>query len=229
MSDHTDLAPELARRTGAPVVAFGDSRAGRSAAMEALAEAGGIGGGEGVAEGFRPDVTMADGESINGADWSLRAFHTPGHFGNHLCFVSGDTGFSGDLVMGWTTTLISPPDGDINDFRSSCIRLRTMGLARFLPGHGPAVEEPAERIDTLLAHRLAREEAILLALWDQEMSDLPTLTRRVYTDIPPAMHPAAARNLLAHLIDLCARGLAEAVPRIGPDARFRRSSSVDET
>ncbi|ROU00122.1 MBL fold metallo-hydrolase [Histidinibacterium lentulum] len=227
--DHTDLASPLARRTGAPILAFGDVRAGRSTAMEALAGTGGLGGGEGVAEGFRPDITLADGESLDGADWSLRAFHTPGHFGNHLCFVSGDAGFSGDLVLGWTTTLISPPDGDIGDFRTSCIRLRNMGLARLLPGHGPAVDVPADRIDTLLAHRLAREKAILAALSESDLSDIASLTMQVYADTPPEMHPAAARNLLAHLVDLCDRGLAEAVPRLALDARYRLARCSKET
>lgn len=227
--DHADLAPEFARRTAAPVLAFGDARAGRSAAMEALAMAGGIGGGEGIAETFRPDVHLADGETVTGADWSLRALHTPGHFGNHMCFVTGDTGFSGDLVMAWSSTLISPPDGDLERFRTSCARLRGLGLARLLPGHGPVVSAPAERIDALLAHRHAREEAILDALRDGGSWNLQGLTRRVYADTSPDLHPAAARNLLAHLIDLCARGLAEAVPRPEPGAIFRRSPAATET
>jgi hydroxyacylglutathione hydrolase len=227
--DHADLAPDLARRTGAPVLAFGDARAGRSAAMAALAGTGTIGGGEGVAEGFRPDIRLADGETVSGADWSLRALHTPGHFGNHLCFVMGDTGFSGDLVMGWASTLISPPDGDVGCFRNSCARLRGLGLSRLLPGHGAAVEDPAARIDALLAHRWARERAIRGALPQAGWIGLPALTRQVYADTPAELHPAAARNLLAHLVDLCARRLAEADPRPQPDAMFRSSPAATET
>lgn len=219
--DHSPLARPLARLTGAPVLAFGPATAGRSATMERLAAAGTIAGGEGVDEGFAPDIVLADGETLDGAGWRLRALHTPGHFGNHLSFVWEDTVFAGDHVMGWATSLVSPPDGDMGAYMASLGRLASLGARRLWSGHGDPVAEPSARIAELLAHRRAREAAILSAL-GRGPADPPTLARAIYTDTPAALLPAAARNVLAHLIDLAARR------RVVPDgplharSRFRR-------
>ena len=149
--DHSALAPALAARTGAPVAAFGDARAGRSPAMAALA--GGVGGGEGVDAGFAPDRRLADGEAVEVGGARIEALHTPGHMGNHLAFAVGYVVLTGDLVMGWASTLVSPPDGDVAAFMASCERLRGRAPRLLLPGHGDAVADPAARIDWLLAHR----------------------------------------------------------------------------
>ena len=162
--DHAPLARHLAMQTGAPVLAYGGARDGRSAVMARLAEAGGIGGGEGVDTGFAPDMALPDGAEVTGDGWHITAHWTPGHFCNHMCFESGGTVFSGDLVMGWASTLISPPDGDLTQFRASCTRLAAVSPARLLPGHGAPVADPRARIRWLLAHRDAREAAILKVL-----------------------------------------------------------------
>lgn len=218
--DHSPLARRLAAATGAPVLAFGDAAAGRSAAMRALVAEGMQGGGEGVDTAFRPDATLADGEVVVGEGWTLRALWTPGHMGNHLCFAWGDAVFSGDLVMGWSTSLISPPDGDLTDFLASCRRLQTERPARLWPGHGAPVTDPAARIDELVTHRMERERQIRAALAALGAATPAALARAVYADTPPALLPAAARNVLAHLIDLASRGLVTAAPRPGPDALF---------
>ncbi|MDU8912124.1 MBL fold metallo-hydrolase [Aestuariicoccus sp. MJ-SS9] len=199
--DHSPLAAPLRARTGAPVHAFGDARAGRSPEMETLAASGLAGGGEGVDAAFAPTEMLADGAELTGDGWRLRAWHTPGHFGNHIALELGDLLFSGDLVMGWASSLVSPPDGDLTAFMQSCERLLTRDWRRLLPGHGAPVEAPAARISELLTHRRAREAAILQVL-HAGPADAAGLARAIYTDTPPALLGAAARNVLAHLIDL---------------------------
>lgn len=199
--DHAPLAGPLHDRTGAPVLAFGDATAGRSKVMQTLAESGLVGGGEGVDATFAPTAKLRDGDVIDGGDWQMRVWHTPGHFGNHIALSLGDVLFSGDLVMGWATSLVSPPDGDLTDFMRSCECLAAQDWRMFLPGHGAAVQDPAARLEALLTHRRAREAAILAAL-KQGPSDAAGLARRIYTDTPPTLIPAATRNVLAHLIDL---------------------------
>jgi glyoxylase-like metal-dependent hydrolase (beta-lactamase superfamily II) len=217
--DHSALAPALAHATGAPVLAFGDATAGRAPHMEALAAAGLVGGGEGADVGFRPDRALADGEEIAGAGWRLTALHTPGHFGNHLSFAFQDIVFSGDLAMGWASTLISPPDGDLSAFLASIARLEALAPARLLPGHGEAVEPALPRLAWLAAHRRGRTAALRMALADGPAS-IPVLTRRLYTETSPALMPAAERNVLAHLIDMVIKNEAIAEPALGPDARY---------
>jgi glyoxylase-like metal-dependent hydrolase (beta-lactamase superfamily II) len=136
-----------------------------------------------------------------------------------MCFESGGTVFSGDLVMGWASTLISPPDGDLTQFRASCTRLAAVSPARLLPGHGAPVADPRARIRWLLAHRDAREAAILGEL-RQGPADAATLAARIYTDTPPTLMPAAARNVLAHLVDLLQGGRVRALSALSPGTRF---------
>jgi hydroxyacylglutathione hydrolase len=181
----------------------------------------GIGGGEGVARGFLPDRTLAEGDAIEGPGWRLDALHTPGHFAGHLCFAWDDLLFTGDHVMGWAPSLVSPPDGDMGAYMASLARLAGQGWRRFLPGHGAPVETPEARIAELLAHRRGREAKVLAAL-DHPLQ-LPDIVARVYADTPPALHLAAARNALAHLIDLWQRGRITAAPTPGPAAAWART------
>lgn len=217
--DHSGLARDLAARTGAPVSGFGPAEAGRSATMMRLAAAGLTGGGEGVDRTFVPDRRLADGDRVEGEGWTLDVLHTPGHFAGHLCLAWGERLFSGDLVMGWATSLVSPPDGDMAAYMASLDRLSRRAWDRLYPGHGAPVTDPAARIAELVAHRRGRERAILAALADGPLK-LPALTARVYADTPPALLPAAARNALAHLIALCDAGRVTATPTLAEDAVF---------
>ncbi len=218
--DHSALAPALAARTGAEVLAFGRATDGRSEAMARLVAGGAEpGGGEGLDHAFAPDRSLADGETVGHATWSVTAVHTPGHIGGHLCLAAGDLLFSGDHVMGWASTIVSPPDGDMTDYMASLDRLRIGAWRRFLPGHGDPVEAPAERIDALLAHRRMREAAILDALATGPLG-LAELVACVYADTPPGLLAAARRNALAHLIDLHGRKRITASPTLGPNAIF---------
>lgn len=216
--DHSALAPRLAARTSAPVHAFGTATDGRSPLMTRLA-AGLPDQGEGLDHAFVPDQRLADGESLSGPDWQLSAIHTPGHLGGHLCLALGDTLFSGDHVMGWSTSVVSPPDGDMTAYMASLRRLTATSWARFLPGHGNPVDAPDQRLQDLIAHRLGRESQILAALASGP-SRIPTLASRIYAEIPRHLLPAAERNILAHLIDLASRNLVTAQPALHPDAAF---------
>jgi glyoxylase-like metal-dependent hydrolase (beta-lactamase superfamily II) len=216
--DHSALAPRLAAMTGAPVHAFGTATSGRSPLMETLAPTLSTHG-EGLDLNFVPDLSLTDGESIDGPDWTLQAIHTPGHLGGHLCLALGDTLFSGDHVMGWSTTIVSPPDGDMAAYMASLDRLSRDSWRRFLPGHGDPIDTPSSRLDELINHRKSREAQILAAL-SGHPADAGTLTARIYTDIPRHLLPAAERNVLAHLIDLASRNLVSATPALHPKALF---------
>ena len=221
-ADHSPLARDLARATGAPVLGFGPPETGRSPTMEALAKDGRAGGGEGVDHAFHPDQTLGEGDRVSADGWNIDVLHTPGHFAGHLAFRMGDHVLSGDHVMDWSSSLVSPPDGDLRAFMETSERLAALQGVTFHPGHGNRIDAGPERLSWLIQHRLKRETAIREALGPSPQ-DLSTITRRVYTDIPPEMLPAAARNVLAHLIDLVDRNLATASPHLGFDAMFARN------
>jgi hydroxyacylglutathione hydrolase len=177
--------------------------------------------GEGLDTAFIPDRRLVDGESVVGPDWDLTALHTPGHLGGHLCLALGDQLFSGDHVMGWATSIVSPPEGDMGAYMASLDRLAARTWRRFLPGHGEPVENPAERLQQLIAHRRQREQQILQAL-AEGLSRIPALTARIYHDVPRHLLPAAERNVFAHLIDLASRNQIQAQPTLRPDADYSR-------
>lgn len=199
--DHSPLAKLLSQDTGAPILAFGSSDSGRSDAMKACLAAGMHGGGEGIDRDFTPDILMSDGGSYQAGDQTIIAWHTPGHMGNHMCFQWNDTVFCGDLVMGWASSLVSPPDGDLTDFMASCAKLRALKPHVMHSGHGAPIDDPIARIDWLIAHRTAREAQIL-----EQLALAPNTARaiaeQIYKDTPAALIPAATRNVFAHLIDL---------------------------
>jgi len=217
--DHSPLARSLSDATGAPVMAAGASDWGRSPSMQALAEDGLIGGGEGRDADFVPDVVLGDREIITARDWRIEALHTPGHMANHLSFGWTGALFCGDLVMGWSSSLISPPDGDLAAFRASLGRLLARHDRVFYPAHGEAIPTPRARCRELLDHREAREAQILTALADGAATPRD-LANRIYTDISAQMLPAAERNVLAHLVDLVDRNIVTLEPPLSPSARF---------
>ncbi|MCK0166961.1 MBL fold metallo-hydrolase [Jannaschia sp. S6380] len=218
--DHSPGARPLTERLRAPVMGFGPSAAGRSAIMARLS---GLAGGEGVDADFDPEVRLRDGEQVDGDGWSLRAHWTPGHMGNHLSFewCEARVVFTGDTVMGWASTMISPPDGDLGQFMASLDRLEALDARRFHSGHGAPIDTPAARCRALRAHRQGREAAILDAM-DGPVR-IPDLVARIYADTPPTLHAAAARNVLAHLIHLAERNHVKATPAPLPEAIWRRT------
>jgi len=206
--DHSPLAVGLSAITGAPVYGFGPANAARSDLMEQLAKTGDLGGNEGIDLNFTPDILVADADEIQGKGWSLQAIHTPGHLSNHLCFswLGQDSLFSGDHVMGWASTLVSPPDGDLTAFMASLRKLQGRAEHTYYAGHGAPIFEAHTMVDYLLAHRLGREDQIM-ALLGKSKSTVAALTHAMYADVNPMLHGAASRNVLAHLIDLFERGL----------------------
>lgn len=217
--DHSALAPALGATTGAPVLAFGTVRDGLRPGRGGFGGGGsGDGGGAGIDAAFVPDRRLADGETVEGPGWRLEAIHTPGHLGNHLCFGWGSACFTGDHVMGWSTSIVSPPEGSMGDYMASLARIAARRWSVFLPGHGENIADPPARLAGLAAHRRAREAAILAAI-DGGAADVAAVTARVYHDLTPDLRPAAERNVLAHLIDLHERNLVAAAP--GPTVRAR--------
>jgi glyoxylase-like metal-dependent hydrolase (beta-lactamase superfamily II) len=219
--DHSPLARPLAEATGAPVLAAGPSDWGRSAVMARLAREGGLGGGEGVDEDFAPDRQIATGETVTGGWGEIEVIATPGHMANHLSFAWRRALFSGDMVMGWSTSLVSPPDGDMTAFMASLEVLAARQDRIYYPGHGDPVTEPQARVAELAAHRRAREAQIRAGLERMGPATAEALARAIYTDVAPALIPAATRNVLAHLIDLWSRNEIACDTPITPATRFR--------
>ena len=214
--DHSGLAPALSRATGAPVLAFGDATAGRRVRPWVAA---GTFSAEGLDRAFRPDEVIGDGAVIETGDWRLTALHTPGHLGGHLAFLWGEAAFSSDHAMGWATSLIAPPDGDMADYMASLDRLAALRPARLYPGHGPEVPDAPARLAGLISHRRSREAEILAAL-AQGPANAASLARAIYRETPATLLPAAARNVLAHLIDLTERNVVVANPPVDLSTRF---------
>lgn len=219
--DHSALAPRLARATGAEVLAFGGARDGMSARMAALAVDVG-GSGEGLDLAFSPDRRLADGDHLAGTDWQLRVLHTPGHLGGHICLAQDRTLFSGDHVMGWATSIVSPPEGDMGDYMASLDRLALDPWEIALPGHGEPIKDPPARITELASHRRMREAQVITAM-ATGTATAAVLAARIYTDIAPGLLPAATRNVLAHLIDLASRNRVNADPSVAADALWHLS------
>ncbi|HVJ55237.1 MAG TPA: MBL fold metallo-hydrolase [Aliidongia sp.] len=189
--DHSPLAPALKALTGAPILGFGPQASHGSAG-----EAGGD-------ARFDPDRRLADGEMVSGPGWTLEAIHTPGHASNHLCFALAEeaTILSGDHVMGWSTTVVSPPDGDMAHYMASLDKLRRRPERRYIPAHGPEIPDGPAFTRALLGHRRHREGAILRRVIERP-SDVAGLVAAIYKELDPRLVPAASRSVLAHLIKL---------------------------
>ncbi|HJT05587.1 MAG TPA: MBL fold metallo-hydrolase, partial [Stellaceae bacterium] len=165
---------------------------------------------EGGDHAFAPDIVMRDGDAVEGPGWRLAAVHTPGHTSNHLCFALPEerTLFSGDHVMGWSTSVIAPPDGDMAAYMRSLATLLRRDDAVYWPTHGPSIPDPKPFVQAFIAHRHERAQAILdrLAQGDEA---IPVIVARVYVGLDPRLKAAAARSVLAHLVELVESGTVE--------------------
>ena len=225
--DHSALAPAVAAATGAPVAAFGPHGAGMSATMRRLSDEGvDLGGGEGADRDLAPERALADGDSVAAGDWNLTALHTPGHLSNHLSFALGTaegeaTGilFTGDTLMGWATTLVSPPEGDMAAFMATLRRLAAGDESLYLPGHGHPVTDPARMVAWQIAHREERREQVLAGL-DKGPADAAALAEAIYPDLDPALMRAARRNVLATLLWLMEEGRVRPRGPLSAEAAF---------
>jgi glyoxylase-like metal-dependent hydrolase (beta-lactamase superfamily II) len=217
--DHSELSHPLAAATGATVLAFGDSNAGRSDFMNDLSEKDQIGGGEGVDADFDPHEALSHQQIVDGTDWTITALWTPGHFGNHMCFAWNGVLFTGDHIMGWASSLISPPDGDLAAFMTSAEQIATRSDRIFFPGHGAPVTAPGTRTRWLIDHRKSREDEIMRALKNGP-ARISRIAEAIYPDLQPPLHLAARRNVFAHLIDLVHKSRVKAVPALTQNAVF---------
>lgn len=205
--DHSPAAAPLKALTGAPIIgcaplSLADAGPRADAAFDTT---------------YTPDRVLTDGESVTGPGWTLTAVATPGHTSNHLCFALPESGalFTGDHVMGWSTTVVSPPDGDMAEFMVSLDKLMHRQDRIYFPAHGEPIERPHRFVRGLIGHRKQREGQILRLL-KAEVHAVPDMVARMYAGLDPRLFGAAGRSVLAHLIDLRERGVV-----VGGDDEWR--------
>lgn len=210
--DHSPATVAVKAATGAPSYAFGPH--GRS------------GDGEQVEEGadfdFMPDHKVADGDIVTGDGWTMEGVHTPGHTSNHMCFALKEENalFPGDHVMGWSTTIVSPPDGDMKAYMASLEKLMARPEGIYYPTHGAPITDPAPFVSALLAHRHEREAQIIACLAD-DIAAIPEMVAHMYANVDSRLHRAAARSVLAHLVHIVETGRAACDGKPAPDTVFR--------
>jgi glyoxylase-like metal-dependent hydrolase (beta-lactamase superfamily II) len=196
--DHSPAARPLGERIGAPIVGCAPL------ALETVgprADASFDGD-------YRPDRILEDGEAVAIDGKAILAVTTPGHTSNHLCFAYGGALFSGDHVMGWSTTVVVPPDGDMAAYMQSLEKLRQREEQVYYPAHGPAVTNPRQYVRHLIGHRMQREKQIL-RLVGERPRPIPDIVANAYPGLDPRLLTAAGGSVLAHLLDLQRRGLVE--------------------
>jgi len=199
--DHSPGTRPLARATGAPIIGcaplvIDDSGPRADAAFDV---------------DYAPTRILADGERVSGDGWTLEALATPGHTSNHLCFalLEENALFTGDHIMGWSTSVVSPPDGDMAAYMRSMQLLVDRDDAIYYPAHGDPVEKPQRLARSMMGHRRNREGQILRAIGvDPDGVTIPEMVGQMYKGVDPRLYPAAGRSVLAHLIDLQQRGMA---------------------
>jgi len=196
--DHSPAAPALKAATGAPII---------GCAPLALDDAGPRADASFDTD-YAPDQVLDDGEQVRGGGWTLEAVATPGHTSNHLCFALNESGalFTGDHVMGWSTTVVSPPDGDMAAYMASLDKLMSRQDRIYYPAHGDLIDNPQRLVRGLAGHRKQREGQILRLLGEGPAA-IPAMVERMYVGLDPRLHAAAGRSVLAHLIDLRNRGM----------------------
>ena len=210
--DHSPGSRPLAAATGAPIIgAAAVHVASDSPRLDAAFDTH-----------YVPDRVMVEGDRITGDGWTLQALATPGHTSNHLAFSLPETNalFSGDHVMGWATSVISPPDGDMGQYMASLEKLLGRDDRVYYPGHGEAVDNPRRLVRGMLGHRKQREGQILRLLREGSHA-LGPMTARMYVGLDARLIPAAERSVLAHLYDLRARGLVDDSTTDGEQDRWQ--------
>ena len=213
-SDHSPLARPLKAKTGAAIY---------GCAVGAAAEESTIRTEAGADFDFAPDVSLCGGgQVLEGPGWTLEAVATPGHTSNHICFALKEENalFSGDHIMGWSTTVITPPDGDMTDYMESLERVKARDFDVLWPTHGPPIREGTPFIEAYATHRRAREAQVLAAV-GEGYERIVDMVPKLYADVDPRLHPAAARSVLGHMIDLVRRGKVATDGPASIDSRYR--------
>jgi glyoxylase-like metal-dependent hydrolase (beta-lactamase superfamily II) len=194
-SDHSPAAKPLKEWSGAKTYAFGPHGSGKLDDGVRVEEGGDM--------QFAPDVRVKDGEIIRGNGFTFECVFTPGHTSNHMCYALKEENalFTGDHVMGWSTTVVTPPDGDMTQYMASVKKLMARDDAILYPTHGAPVTDPKPFLAAYLEHRLDREKQIVACIRDG-LTTIPQMVARMYADVDKRLHPAASRSVLAHLIQL---------------------------
>jgi glyoxylase-like metal-dependent hydrolase (beta-lactamase superfamily II) len=208
-SDHSPLAAWLREQTGAPTIAFGPHGSVESGAADDGEIEEGVTLEETTDLEFDPDVRVGDGEvAAMGDGWTMRGVHTPGHTSNHMCFALDEEQalFTGDHVMGWSTTVVSPPDGDMRDYIDSLRKVMARNDLSLWPTHGAPVTEPKPFLQAFLEHRLEREAQVVAAV-RSGVSDIEGMVKQMYADVREELHKPAARSVLSHLVKLVDDGV----------------------
>lgn len=211
--DHSPACRPVQAATGARSYGFGRHGSGKvDAGMQVE---------EGADNDFVPDVLLADGDVVSGDGWSMECVHTPGHTSNHMCYQLREHKalFSGDHVMGWSTTIISPPDGDIAAYLASLELLLSRDDRLYWPTHGDCIRDPKPLVQALIRHRLERADEIRACL-TSGVDRIADMVPRMYTDLPERMYPAAARSVFSTLIYLMERGEVSCEGELNAAARF---------
>jgi glyoxylase-like metal-dependent hydrolase (beta-lactamase superfamily II) len=216
-ADHAPLARILAERTGAQILG-GQPHPDRQAPPQGVEE--------GLDRSYHPDRVLTDGERVAGPGWTLRAVHTPGHTSNHICYALEEERalFTGDHVMGWSTTVITPPDGDMTAYYASLGKVIAGGFKILWPTHGPPVTEPGPFLDAYLNHRLRREAGILAVL-ARGPASVDALVAEVYVGLDPRLRSAAASSVLAHLLHVVRTGQVVTDGHPGLESEFALADS----
>ena len=214
-SDHSPLAGALKAATGATIYGCAVAGHGVEDTGEVKMEAG-------HDHDFAPDVSLCGGGPVSGPGWTMEAIPTPGHTSNHLCYALKEENalFSGDHIMGWSTTVITPPDGDMSDYMESLATIRARGFETLWPTHGPPIREVDAFIAAYAEHRQERVDQILRAL-ETGPGRIRDLVPRLYADVDPRLHPAAARSMLAAILHLAKQGRITTDGAAGPDSEYR--------
>ena len=221
--DHSPLAKKISDDFSIPIYAHGKLVAGRSEFMKKILKSSSdIGGFEGLDMNFKPDFYLKESQVLKGEDWSLEVVYTPGHLSDHLCFAIQGTNilFSGDIVMGWTSTLISPPDGDVGQYFYSLDKLLKRNEDLYFPGHGSPVENAKEYVSNLKKHRIDRENQILSIL-KKKPRNCSQIAKEIYKSQSAAIIYAGSRNVLAHLLNLLERKMVSSKTPISSDNYFK--------
>ena len=208
-SDHSPLAKWLGDETGAPTIAFGPHGTIETEPDDDSAIEAGVTLEETTDTEFDPDVRVGDGEvAAMGDGWTMHGVHTPGHTSNHMCFALDEERalFTGDHVMGWSTTVVSPPDGDMRDYIDSLRKVIARDDTSLWPTHGAPVTNPKPFLQAFLDHRLARESQVLAAV-RSGLSDIEAMVKQMYADVREELHKPAARSVLSHLVKLVDDGV----------------------
>ena len=226
--DHSSMAKRLSKEFAIPIYAHGKILNSRSEYVKKILQSSKeLGGLEGIDKDFSPDVYLSGGEVLTGRDWSLEVIYTPGHLSDHLSFSLEKERvlFSGDIVMGWTSTLISPPDGDVGHYYISLEKLLKRSEDLYFPGHGDKIDNARKYVAKLKKHRLKREIQILGLLREKKVSSIE-LAKFIYAGLSDFVVIAGTRNVLAHLINLRERNLVSCDGPISPNTIFTTNDNT---